>query len=107
MNWTSLGKSGKLPVDIAYQYHKPDSNCLVVYNLTNKTLRQVDVVIICKSGKHYSITINDLLKKTGELIRLSVFNEESLNCSLINQVEIKNSGIKCTFIPDQNKFKPK
>jgi len=107
MNWKSLGRSGKLPVDIAYQYHKPDSNCLVVYNLTNKTLRQVDVVINCKSGKQHSIKINELLKKTGELIRLSEFNEESLNCSMIDQVEIQNPGIKCTFIPDQNKFRPK
>ncbi|MDD4373126.1 MAG: hypothetical protein PHG67_04345 [Bacteroidales bacterium] len=107
MNWKPFGKSGKIPIDIAYQYHKPDSNCLVVYNLTSRTLRQLEVVIICKSGINYSIKLNELLKKTGDLISLSDFNEGTLNHTLIDHIIIKAPEINCTFMPEQNKFRLK
>lgn len=107
MPWNPLSSSKKYPLELSYQYHKPESNNLVLYNVGGKNIRQLTVSIICKSGNKYTTSIKEIVVKTGELIKINEIENCHITSVEIARIEVSTRSFQYTFIQENNKFRIK
>jgi hypothetical protein len=107
MSWNPLSNSKKILLELSYQYHKPASNNLVLYNIGSKNIRQITLSINCKSGDKHTILIKEIVVKTGELIKINEIENCQITSAEIARVEVSTQSFQYTFIPENNKFRIK
>jgi len=107
MSWNPLSKSKRCPIELSFQYHKTETNNLVLYNVGSKKIRDLTVLILCKSGDKYITSLKEISVKTGELIKISEIENCLITSADISKVEVSTNQFNYTFIPDKNTFRIK
>lgn len=107
MSFWKTKSSTKCPFNISYQYHKPESGKLVLYNVSGKTVRNIHMLVVGDEKQQLQIDIPELLYKTSHLIDYSELTKLTDKTSIkrVALAEVMCTGKKFCFKPNEtNKF---
>jgi hypothetical protein len=99
-----LSKKSDVKIDICYHYRKPESGCLVIYNMGKSKLANLKVILANEKGQSFDYVIPKISLKTGELIKYTT--EKAQNGSLfsgeLKTVRVEIGQTAFYFVVDEN-----
>ncbi len=103
-----LGKKDLFKIEVSYQYHKPESGKLIVYNTGKCRCADITIHIVNQQEEVFRYGIEKLSVKTAECIDYTgqADLENKTFSGQIARVIVKNPRNEFEFIPQENhKFK--
>ena len=103
-----LGKKGLHKIEVSYQYHKPESGKLIVYNTGKCRCTNINIHIVNQQDEFFRYKIDKLSVKTAECLDYTGHTDldNKFFSGQIARVIIEVPGNEYAFIPQINdKFK--
>lgn len=106
MKYNFFTASAKCPISVCYEYYKPESNRIVVYNNSPHTIKSAEITLKNNSNNSFLFKEDRLEKKSGSLI--DFIHRADINgihfIGDLAEVNIKCSAGNFKFSPQSGKL---
>jgi hypothetical protein len=96
----------KCPVSICYEYYKPESNRIIVYNNSPHSVKSAEITLKNSSNKSFHFKEDHIGRKSNSLIDFNLRNDNNgmKFTGDLAEVHLKCSAGNFKFSPQSGKF---